>query len=101
MKDWESLIVLPLLSYADDTTFFLKEYYFYKANDCHLFSYFPELKPNLTQSETADNGVLKRVQVAVCCLRCIHLNNNTLKIFGTHFFYNKKLKEEKKNFIRL
>ena len=27
---------------------------------------------------------------------CIDLNDDTLKILGTHFSYNEKLKEEKK-----
>ena len=39
--------------------------------------------------------VLKRVQVAICGISYIDLNNDTLKILGTHFSYNKKLKEEK------
>ena len=39
--------------------------------------------------------VLKRVQVAMCGMCCKDLKNNTLKILGTHFSYNKKLKEEK------
>ena len=34
--------------------------------------------------------------MAVCGLRCIDLNNDTLQILGTHFSYNEKLKEEKK-----
>ena len=46
-------------------------------------------------------GVLKEVQVAVCGMRCIDLNNDMLKIFGTHFSYNKKLKDEKKIFKSL
>ena len=33
--------------------------------------------------------------MAVCGLRCIDLNNDTLKILGTHFSFNEKLKEEK------
>ena len=43
-------------------------------------------------------GVLKRVQVSVCGMRCIDLNIDTLKILGTHFSYNEKLKEEKKSY---
>ena len=35
------------------------------------------------------------VQVAVCGMRCIDLNNDTLKILGTRFSYNEKLTEEK------
>ena len=34
--------------------------------------------------------------MAVCGMRCIDLNNDTLKILATHFAYNEKLKEEKK-----
>ena len=34
--------------------------------------------------------------MAVCGLSCIDVNNDTLKILGTHFSYNEKLKEEKK-----
>ena len=41
-------------------------------------------------------GVMKGVQVAVCGMRCIDLNNNMLKILDTQFSYNEKLKEEKK-----
>ena len=33
--------------------------------------------------------------MAACGIRCIDLNVDTLKILGTHFSYNKKLKEEK------
>ena len=61
-----------------------------------FFLYFSGLKPNLRKSEIAGIGVLKGVKVAVCGTRRIDLNNNTLKIIGTHFSYNKKLKEEKK-----
>ena len=34
-------------------------------------------------------------KVAVCGMRRIDLNIDTLKILGTHFSYNEKLKEEK------
>ena len=66
----------------------------------YLFSYFSGLKSNFSglKSEIAGMGALKGVQV--CGLRCVDLNNDTLKILGTHFSYNEKLKEEK-NFIRL
>ena len=60
---------------------------------------FSGLKPNLRKLEIAGIRVLKGVQVGVCGMRCIDLNNDTLKILGTHFSYNKKLKEEK-NFFK-
>ena len=34
--------------------------------------------------------------MAVCGMHCVDLNIDTLKIFGTHFRYNKNLKKEKK-----
>ena len=63
-----------------------------------FFPYFSRLKPNLRKSEIVGIRVLKRVQVAVCGISYIDLNNDTLKILGTHFSYNKKLKEEKNFF---
>ena len=58
------------------------------------------LKPNLTKSKIAGIGDLKGDQVAVCGMHCIDLNIDTLKILGTHFSYNEKLKEEK-NFYKI
>ena len=50
----------------------------------YLFSY---LKPNFKKSEIVCIGNLKGVQVAVCGLRCIDINNDTLKILRTNFSY--------------
>ena len=60
-----------------------------------FFPYYSGLKPNSKKSEIAGIGTQKGVQVAVCSLRCIDLNNDTLKILGTYFTYNEELKEEK------
>ena len=59
-----------------------------------LFLHFSRFKTNLTKSEIGRIGVLERFEVAFYGVRCIDLKNNTLKISGTHFSYNKKLKEE-------
>ena len=64
-----------------------------------FFSHFSGLKSNLSKCEIAGIGVLKGVQVAVCIMHCVDLNNDTLKILGSHFSYSKKLKE-KKNLLR-
>ena len=61
--------------------------------------YLSGLKPNLKKPELEGIGALKEVQVAVCALRCIDLNHHTLKVLGTHFSYNEKLKEGK-NFYK-
>ena len=65
----------------------------------YLFSCFSGLKPNLNKSEIAVIRGLKGVQVAVCGLRCKDLNNDALKILGTHFSYNERLKEEKNSYM--
>ena len=65
----------------------------------YIFSYFFELKPNLKKTEIGVIGALKKVQMAVCGLRCIDLNNDTLRILGTHISNNEKSKEEK-NFYK-
>ena len=84
-------------AYANDRTFFLKDIISVKHMfDTFLFSvYFSGLKPNLTKSEISGIGVLKGVQLAVCGMRYIDLNIDTLKTLGTHFPYNEKLEEEK------
>ena len=55
-----------------------------------FFSYFFGTEPNLRKSKIACIGALQGVQVAVCGMRCIDLNNDTLKILGTHCSYNKR-----------
>ena len=89
-------------AYADDATFFLKDIISIKhvVDTLHFFPYFSGLKPNLTKCEIAGIGVLKGVQVAVCGMGCIDLNIDTLKILGTHFSSDEKLKEEK-NFYKI
>ena len=64
----------------------------------YYYYYLPSsvLKPNLKKSEIADIRFRKGVQIAVCGLYCFDLNNDTLKILGTHFSYNEKLKVKKK-----
>ena len=62
----------------------------------NFFSDSSRLKPNLSKCEIIGIGVLKGFQVTVCGRCCVDLNNNTLKILGTHFSYNEKLKEENK-----
>ena len=62
-----------------------------------FFRIFSGSIPNFKKSEIAGIGALKGIQVAVCGLRCIELNNDILKILCTQFSYNEKLKEEKKD----
>ena len=61
----------------------------------HLFSEFSGLKSNLLKCDITGIGVLKGVQAAVCDMRCVDLKYDALKILGTDFSNNKKLKEER------
>ena len=67
-------------TYADDTTFFLKDTISVKNMvDTFLFLDFSELKSNLSKCEITGTGVLKGVQVALCGIPCVDINNDTLK----------------------
>ena len=87
-------------AYADDTTFFLRVKRSIKEliNTFAAFSKYPGLKPNHEKCEIAGIGVLKSVKVAFCGMKCIDLCNDTIKITGIHFLYNKKKRNEK-NFL--
>ena len=73
------------------------------ANLVEIFntlSLFSRLKPNLTKCKIAGIGALKGVQVAICGMSCIDLCNEAIKILGTYFSYNSKIKEEC-NFLKI
>ena len=84
-------------AYADDTTFFLKDRnsIIELMNELNIFSNISGLKPNKTKCEIAGIGVLNGVQVALCGMKCVNLNNETVKILGVHFSYNKNLEQDK------
>ena len=77
--------------YAGDTTFFLKDSNFVieLMNELKTFSNFSGLKPNKAKCEVAGMGVLNGVQVALCDMKWVNLNNETVKTLGIHFSYNK------------
>ena len=54
-------------------------------NELNIFSNISGLKPNKTKCEIAGIGVLNGVQVALCGMKCVNLNNETVKILGVHF----------------
>ena len=66
-------------------------------SELNTFSNFSGLKPNKTKCEIAGIGVLNWVQVALCGMKCVNLNNKILKMLGVHFSYNKNL--ERNNFF--
>ena len=79
--------------YTDDITSFLS----YENSVTEViqifehFSIFSGLKPNKSKCEIAGIGVLKGVQMALCGMECVNLKNNTIKILGIHFSYNRRL----------
>ena len=85
-------------AYADDTTFFLRDKRSIKEliNTFATFSKYSGLKPNHEKCEIAGIGVLKSVKVAVRGMKCIDLCNDTIKVTGIHFSYNKKKRNGKK-----
>ena len=56
------------------------------------FSIYSGLKPNKSKCEIAGIGVLKGVSMEFYGIECIDLTNNSMKILGIHFSYNKTLK---------
>ena len=80
-------------AYADDTTFFIKNEnsVIELLNIFDIFSLMSGLKPNKSKCEIAGIGNLKGVNVALCGLKCVNLQKETIKILGCHFSYNKKL----------
>ena len=53
------------------------------------------LKTNKIKCEITGIGVLNGVQVALCSMKCVNLNCETVKILGAHFLYNKNLEQDK------
>ena len=54
------------------------------------------LKHNKAKCEIVGIGVLNEVQMALCGMKCVNLNNETMKILGVHFSDNKNLEQDKK-----
>ena len=87
-------------AYADDATFFLQdsESIINLVNELKLFSKYSGLRPNYNKCETCAIGSLKGVTRALCGFKPIDLTNDSAKILGLHFSYNKKIQEDR-NFI--
>ena len=89
-------------AHADDSTFFLKDKESVKKviDVFDTFSIYSGLKPNKPKCKISGIGVLKGVSMELCGMKCIDLTNNSMKILGIHFSYNKKIENEE-NFIKL
>ena len=97
LKGWISLDMNFLCTaYANDTTFFLKDRESIMAlmNELNT-SNFSGLKPNKIKCEIEGIGALNGVQVALCGMKYVNLNNETVKMLGVHFSYNKNFEQDK------
>ena len=65
------------------------------------FSQFSGLKPNKSKFEIAGIGVLKGVKVTLYGVRCVNLHEDTIKIPGIHYSYNKQLENDESTFQKL
>ena len=88
-------------AYVVDTTFFLEDISSVKVvlKDFQSFSSFSGLRPNFTKCKIAGIGVLKRVNVALCGMKCLDLAIECIKVLGLHISYNRNLQNDKKNFV--
>ena len=80
-----------LTSYADDTTFFIKDTYsifeIFKTFD--KFSDYSGLRANKSKCEITGKGVKNGAKVAFLGIKCINLNTESIRILGVHFSYSK------------
>ena len=86
-----------LTSYADDTTFFIKDE---KSaieifNTFDIFSKYSGLSINKSKCEIAGIGVKNGAKVALLGAKCINLNSDYIKILGVCFSYNEEIFKEK------
>ena len=91
-----------LTSYADDTTFFIKNessaIEIFKTFE--FFSKYSGLKVNKSKCEIAGIGVKHGVHTALLGTKNVNLNSNYIKILGVNFTYNQQIYLEK-NFIEV
>ena len=57
-------------------------------------SRFSREKPKKPKCEIAGIGVLKGVKIALYGVECVNPKNNTIKILGIHFSYNRSLEND-------
>lgn len=82
-----------LSAYADDTTFFVEDIesvqMLFEIFD--YFSSFSGFKLNFSKCELCGFGALKGVETALCNVKNVNIEKDSIKILGVHFTYNKKI----------
>ena len=71
-----------LTSYADDTTFFIKDSIF---EIFKTFDKFSDFSANKSKCEITGIGVKNGAQVALLGIKCINLNTESIRITGCSF----------------
>ena len=66
-------------------------------NELNTFLNFSGLKPEKIKCEIVGIGVLDGVEVALCGIKYVNLNNKTVKILGIHFSYNENVSKIKRS----
>ena len=89
-------ILFLFTAYADDLTFSIKDIASVRilVNTFKVLSCFSRLKLNINKCEITGLGIMKDAQEAVCGLQNNDLTNETIKILGIHFSYDKKIQRE-------
>ena len=59
------------------------------------FSKFSGLKPNASKCEVSGIGVKRGEYVALCGMKNIDLNTDSIKVLGIHYSYNENVSKEK------
>ena len=68
-------------------------------SELNSFFKFSGLKPNKIKRKIASICVLNWVQVALCGMKFVNLNNESVKILGVHLPYNKNLEQTFANIL--
>ena len=91
-----------LSAYADDTTFFVQDISSINIifSTFDIFSSYSGFKLNVSKCEVSGIGILKGVNTALCNVKNVNLNTDSVKILGFHFSYNFNLSCDK-NFISI
>ena len=86
-----------LTAYADDTTFFCSDLNsaINIIDTFNNFSRYSGLKVNTDKCEICGIGVKRGDEIALCGMKCVDLENDSIKILGVHYSYNDEIVKSK------
>jgi hypothetical protein len=82
-----------LTAYTDDTTFFCSDLNSAKVitETFNVFSRYAGLKVNTDKCEIVGIGVKRGELIALCGMKCVNLESDSIKIIGINYSYMRKL----------